>query len=540
MLNDNPERRLGGLDFILSRCAETYPNRIALDDRLNKIELTYAQLRERSIRLARALMSLGVKKGDRVGYAFYNEHPSIETLFACATLGAVAVPLNNRLSPVETVRHLDAQQCHVFIFREELTSLGDGAKVEHHIVRGKLNNSEALDYEALLTEQSGTPLSPAARWEDPYMIAMTGGTTGGSKGAVWTHGGAIMDILALLAPLGLRRGDNTICFAPLYHAAGLGYGFFPTFWLGGKVIFPDTPSFSPQFLHNVIKSETIHCMFIVPAMINPIYKTWDGEPITSMVSLSVASAPTPKVLRLKLKEMFPETQLMVAYGMTESISGSMQLADDFLVHADGVGEPLLGSRIRIVDDEGRILPNGQVGQIVMRTLAMALYYNNEPESTKNTFMKCQDDPEGLEWIYTGDIGMMDEAGRVTILDRSKDIIITGGENVASVEVENMILHHPNVYECAVIGLPDDQWGELVCGIIVKADQSISDLQMIEEIIALCKEKLGAYKVPKKFTFTDALPRTPFGKVLKRELRNMDVTKAISATDVNQLDSKLIV
>lgn len=534
-LAENPERRLGGIDFILARGAEVYPNKTALDDRLNGVKLSYEQVRARASQLARALAQLGVGKGDRVAYAFYNEHPSIEAVFACCLLGAVAVPLNNRLSPAETIPYIDAQGCRVFMAREELAALGAETAVEHVVIRGGHagggSGDGALDYETLLAEQSGARLPPRARWEDPYILAMTGGTTGDSKAVVWTHGGCLMDTLTVIAHLGIGRNYNSVCYAPTYHAAGLGWAFLPPFWQGGTIIFPPTAAFSPSFFHDVLEQEEVHCLFLVPAMIGPIHKAWDGRPLTGVRSICIASAPTPKVLREKLAEIFPESDIVIGYGMTESFSITAQRPADFLAFPDGVGEPSLDARVRIVDDDGNILGPGETGQIVTRTLAMGLYYNNDPDNTAATFKTCRDDHEGLEWIHTGDVGRIDADGRVTIVDRVKDVIITGGENVASVQIETVLSEHPQVRECAVVGLPDERWGELVCAVVVKASEDLDDRDLAAELVASCRGRLGGYKIPKRLVFIDALPRSPFGKVLKRTLRETDFARVVEAADL---------
>jgi acyl-CoA synthetase (AMP-forming)/AMP-acid ligase II len=179
----------------------------------------------------------------------------------------------------------------------------------------------------------------------------------------------------------------------------------------------------------------------------------------------------------------------------------------------------------------RVVPRGVTGHIVTRTLAMGLGYNNDPESTAMTFKKCGDDPEGLNWIFTGDLGTMDQSGRVTIVDRLKDIIISGGENVPSVEVETVIMSHPAVRECAVVGIPDDQWGELVSAVIVKGEDNLQDHDLASELLELCRAHLSGYKIPKRFCFVEALPRSSFGKVLKRDLRAMEFARAVVTKEI---------
>jgi acyl-CoA synthetase (AMP-forming)/AMP-acid ligase II len=232
----------------------------------------------------------------------------------------------------------------------------------------------------------------------------------------------------------------------------------------------------------------------------------------------MASAPVPKPLRVKVSEMFPSADKLVGYGMTECFSISMQEPKDFLEHSESVGQAALVARLRIVDDNGHEVPRGTSGHVVARTMGQSLYYNHDPDSTSGTFRSCVNDSEGLEWVYTGDIGVLFEDGRLTLLDRAKDIIISGGENVASSEVESVIAFHPKVRECAVIGVVDEKWGERVCAVIVSSANEADPKGLAGELYASCRANLGPYKIPKQFVFVNALPRNAFGKVLKRELR----------------------
>jgi len=524
MVSDlDAERRLGGLSFLIARNAEIYPNRTAIHDALNGRSLTYGELYRRTAQTARALRALGVGKSDLVGYAFYNEHPSIELVFACGLIGAVAVPLNNRLSPREAGEYLDMHGCKIFLCREDLADIVSESKSVERVIRRKAGGQPDCPYETLLAVQSDEPLRPEAYWEDPYMMAMTGGTTAGSKGVMWTHGGSLLDILTVIAHLGVKRNWKTLCIAPTYHAAGLGWAFMPVFWQGGTIFFPPSPSFSPEsYLETVIR-EKIEFVFLVPALVNRLYEVWDGTPIPTVRSLCIASAPVPEPLRRKLREMLPEADLVTGYGMTEVFSVTVQSPDEFLGIPDGVGEPALDSRVRIVDDDGNQLPFGEVGHIVARTLAMGLRYANNPDATKATFKPTSvSDSEGLEWCFTGDVGRMDENGRVTIVDRSKDVIITGGENVASAEVEAVLTRHPGVSELAVVGQPHPIWGEIVTAVVVKAEDAPADEQLAEELLEFGQQHLARYKLPKRIGFVEALPRSSFGKVLKRDLRNVEL------------------
>ncbi|MGQ9367036.1 AMP-binding protein [Azospirillum sp. ST 5-10] len=527
----NAERRAGGIDFILRRGAELHPERRAIEDPGSGTVLTYEDLRARATRLARALAARGVGKGTPVAYAFFNEPAAVETLFACGMLGAVAMPLNSRLTTAEAHGYLARHGCAVLVANGELARLGDPAVQTLRVVRGGGGGEGALDYEAILAGESAAPLPPAAVMEDPYMMAMTGGTTGGPKAAVWSHGGSMLDILAVALHMEIGRRCTTICLAPTYHAAGLAWGLLPVLWQGGTVIMPPGRSFDAAFVLDTLRSRRVDYMLIVPAMIGALHDAWDGVPLAAPASMCVTSAPTPERQRRRLAAMFPDTHILAGYGMTETFSMTVQTAGEFLEHPLSVGEPSAVTRIRIVDDAGRAVPRGTAGHILGRTLGMALGYHDDEANTRRAFRRIPDDPEGLEWMDTGDIGVQDGDGRLTIVDRAKDIIVTGGENVSSVEVESVIIENAWVRECAVIGLPDERWGERVVAVLATTPAAAADEETARAVHALCRERLSAYKVPKEFVFVDLLPRSLVGKVLKRDLAGMHFERRVTMAPV---------
>jgi len=512
----------GGMEFMLHRAAEIYPSRLAIDDRLNGIRRTYAELRSRSIRLARGLQAIGVGKGDVVATAFRNEVMAVESIFACAMIGAVSSPLNPRLAPPEARQFINLQNVRTFIGRSEFASFVEGTAVKQAVLCDGTEDCPVdvigYDYEAIQSGHPDTPFPPRARLDDPYVIVMTGGTTGGSKGAVLSHGGALIDMLSVMSHWNIRPGQKALCSAPIYHGAGLGWACMPIIWQAGTVIFPGETSFDPETFLRIVRDDLVDCLFLVPALIAPLHSKWDGVPINTVSSIAMASAPVPKGLRIKIAEMFPSAEKLVCYGMTECCSISMQQPRDFLDFGESVGEPAVVARVRIVDDDGRAVVPHTAGNVVTRTLGQSLYYNNDPINTANTFRPCVDDPEELDWVFTGDIGQMDDDGKITLLDRAKDVIITGGENVPSTEVESILMLHPEVFECAVIGLPNDRWGEMVCAVVVSSAETVSRLQLSRELHDACREQLAGFKVPKQFVFVAKLPRNAFGKILKRDLR----------------------
>ena len=533
----NPERKRGGVEFLLHRAAELYPDRVAIDDRLNGTTTTYSELRSRAAQLARALEQLGIGPGEPVAYVFQNETTPFEIIFACAMLGAVAMPLNNRLAPAEARGYLRRQQVETLIARPEFSTYAEDTLVHRLIVRGSNGTQpeNATDYDALFHDVPSTPFPPRVSWDDPYAIMMTGGTTGGSKGATLCHGNAMFDMLSIVNHWEIKRGYKSLVCAPIFHAAGLGWACMPILWQAGTLIFPATTSFDPAAFLDVMRSEPVDSVFMVPAMVGPVRAAWDGEPINTLKSLTVASAPVPEPLRLQLAEVFPAAESLVCYGMTETYSIAMQSPDDFLKWPASCGEPALAARVRIVDDNGQEVSRGEIGNVATRTLGQCAYYSHDEENTLDTFRSIPGDPEALDWTHTGDLGFMDDGGRVHLVDRAKDVIISGGENVASVEVEAVVASHPSVRECAVVGQPDTVWGERVVAILVCGDEVTADpdsrLQLARETLAACRDQLAAYKAPKAIAFVEELPRSAFGKVLKRELREQTLSTLIEAVDL---------
>ncbi len=516
------ERRLGGISYILTRAAEIHPNRVAINDLLNNRTITYAELERQTNRLAHALLKLGVKKGDFIALMFPNEAAMGLAIFACAKIGAVICPVNVRLLPYEVASYLAPHNVKGILCNATFCERFASMKTELQVMFGAPNQATSswLAVESLLDEQPATPLPHVTTLEDPFRMIPTGGTTGASKGVVHSHGGTLMTVLANIAELGIRRNWKTILLAPLYHGAGMDWGFFPILWRCGTVIIPADTSFNATKYLSLLRKYEVEYALLVPAAIPPLYKAWDHAPLESVRTISSVSAPTSPALRKILREMFATADAMVGAGISESLNMAVQSPEEFLTHPNSIGEPTLDTRACIVDEEGREKPRGEPGEICLRGFNTALYYHANPEAGRKTWRLRADDSEGLEWCFTGDIGVMDQDGRLAIIDRTKDIILTGGETVPSVEVEGAYTGHPQIQECAAIGLPDERWGEVITLVVVKASEHDDESDLARMLFLYGRERLAGYKVPKRIAFLDVLPRSHFGKVLKHELRKM--------------------
>ena len=512
----NPERQLANIAHIVTRGAEIHPDRIAIDDLLNDRRLSYRELDQRITRLARAMLGLGIGKGDIVAAMFWNEHAMVETIFACARIGAIVAPLNSRLLATEVTEYVNDHGCTAIVANDGFADRFDDADAGIRIARG--GAADWLDYEALIAGQSADPLPVTTSFDEPYRLVSTGGTTGKSKGVLHSHVGTYFTVLADIAEYGIGRGWHTLSILPTYHVAGMEWGLFTILWRTGTVVFPADTSFNPQRYLAEIRKRDIEYLALVPAVIAPLFDAWDGVPLRGPRTVITTAAPTSPPLRRKLVEMFPDANVLAAAGLSESLNLATQSPGEILSHPDGIGEPHIDTRLLILDDDDRVVARNTPGHIAMRNFNTALGYHHDDAAAAVTWRARQGDAEGLHWCFTGDIGVMDEDGRVTLVDRSKDVIKTGGESVPSVEVETVYSEHPGIRDCAAVGVEDERWGEAILLVAVKNDPAANDRDLAADIFQYGRDRLAGFKRPKKIAFTESLPRSHFGKVLKRDLR----------------------
>jgi fatty-acyl-CoA synthase len=525
----NPERQLANIAWMVTRGAELHPDRIAIDDLLSERRLSYRELDARITRLARALMENGIGKGDMVATMFWNEHAIVETIFACARIGAIVAPLNVRLLASDVTEYVNDHDCRAIVANADFADMFEDANPTVRIARGNIKGRPGgwLDYETVLAAESGEYLRVTMCFDEPYRLVSTGGTTGKSKGVLHSHVGTLFTVLADIAEYGVRRGWQTLSVLPAYHVAGMEWGLFTILWRGGTVVFPATTSFDPVRYLAEVRARDIEYLPLVPALINPLFNAWDGMPLTGPRTVVTTAAPTSAPLRRKLSEMFPEADILAAAGLSESLNMATQSPGELLDYSESIGMPHVDTRVLILDDDDRPLPRGEPGHIAMRNFNTALGYHRNAEATAATWRMRRNDPEGLEWCFTGDIGVMDGNGRISIVDRSKDVIITGGESVPSVEIETVYAEYPGILECAAVGVEDAHWGEAILLVAVRAapdtdadpDQSRADRDLANDLFMFGRDRLAGFKVPRKIAFVDALPRSHFGKVLKRDLRD---------------------
>ena len=524
----NPERQRMGISHFVSRAAELHPDRVAIDDLLNRRTLNYVELDARINRLGRALIRQGVRRGDIVASMLRNEHALVETVFACARIGAIVAPLNVRLIAGEVAEYVNDHGCRTALADTEFADRFEDTGVEFRISFGDVTPSGWEDYESLLAVEDPASLPAVTSLDDPYRLVMTGGTTGKSKGVLHSQGGSVITVLADVAEYGIGRGWQTLTILPGYHVAGMEWGMFTIFARAGTVVFPASTSFDPVAYLDEVRTRGIEYLPLVPAVINPLYDAWDGVPLEAPRTVVTTAAPTPLALRRKLAELFPAADIFAAAGLSESLNLATQGPGEFLDQPAAIGEPHLDTRVLILDDDDRSVARGMPGNIAMRNFNTALGYHRNPEAAAVTWRPRQGDPEGLYWCFTGDIGAMDAEGRITLVDRSKDVVKTGGESVPSVEVETTYTGHPHIRDCAAIGVEDERWGEAILLVAVPEADAPDDSELAALLFSWGRGEMSAFKVPKKIAFVDELPRSHFGKVLKRELRDRDFHRVFDA------------
>jgi len=490
---------------LLARNAAKFPAREALV--CGGRRQTWERLHRRVLRLAGALAGRGVHKGDRVALFLENCDQFVEIYLALARLGAVGVPVNFRLTGPELAFCLQNSGSRVLFhggrLRETVAAVrGDLPLVELYVEVGP----DGGPYEEFLAGGDEPP-PVTVREDDPNLILYTSGTTGRPKGAVLSHANSLWNALNMVIECGFRHEDRYIVVPPLYHSAALNCWLLAHVFLGATAVVET--AFQPATLPRRLVEERITSLFLVPAMYNALLTQTGGCDLSGVRIAATGASVMPVGLKEKVQGLFPAAGLIDVYGLTEAGPGVTILKPaDALRKAGSVGRPLVTLEVRLVDDSGRDVPAGEVGEIIVRGPTVMQGYHGLPEASAQALR------DG--WLYTGDLARSDEEGYLYLVDRKKDMVNSGGENVYPAEVEAVLLQHPGILEAAVIGVPDSRWGEAVCAVVVPRP----GVELGEaEITAFAADRLAGFKKPRRVVFTGALPRNPSGKVLKTVLRD---------------------
>ncbi len=481
--------------------------------------LTYAEFNARANRQVHAIQALGLVKGDRIAVLLNNTTEAVEAAAAAAKGGFVHVPINVRLSAREIgeiLHHSGART--LLIDREYVNKLDDigDCPVLDHVIPVAPGEPDS-EYEAWINDQSGAEPEVDILDDDNFMIVYTSGTTGAAKGALYQQRQSAIHAPVAVHHYEIDADSHLLMVYPHNSVASFNMFYIPAWMVGATVVLDDARGFSAERWLGWVESESITHCHLVPTMLFRVleYEGLGGVDLSSLLTIGYGSAPMPRERVERLHQVFGNI-LVQGYGMTEvsSLATVLTKADHAAALAgDGgllasCGRPVFASEIRVVDDDGRTVPTGEAGEIVFRGQLLTSGYWHDPALTEETIK------EG--WLYSGDIGRFDEEGFLYVVDRKKDIIISGGANISGREVEEVLYWHPAVAEAVVVGRPDKEWGEKVHAFIIKqADADVS----AEELIAFCRDRLAHFKCPDAVEFADELPRNALGKFMKTELRD---------------------
>lgn len=475
--------------------------------------MTWADLRRRVAALAGALSGRGVGFGDRVMILMLNRTEFVESVLAANMIGAIAVPLNFRLTPTEIAVLVEDCVAHVMLTEAALAPVAIGVRniqplLSVIVVAGGSSQDSVFGYEDLLNEAGDVHEPVDIPNDSPALIMYTSGTTGRPKGAVLTHANLTGQAMTALYTSGANiNSDVGFVGVPLFHIAGIG-NMLTGLLLGLPTVIYPLGAFDPGQLLDVLEAEKVTGIFLVPAQWQAVCTEQQARPRDLRLRvLSWGAAPAPDALLRQMSATFPETQILAAFGQTEmSPVTCMLLGQDAIAKRGSVGRVIPTVAARVVDQNMNDVPVGEVGEIVYRAPTLMSCYWNNPEATAEAFAGG--------WFHSGDLVRMDSDGYVWVVDRKKDMIISGGENIYCAELENVLASHPDIAEVAVIGRADEKWGEVP---IAVAAVTNDDLR-IEDLGEFLTDRLARYKHPKALEIVDALPRNPAGKVLKTELR----------------------
>lgn len=500
----------------LHKAARVYPDRAAtvFADRTR----SFSELVHRVSCLAAGLRSLGVTSGSRVAMLSPNSDKLFEATLATLWVGGVAVPLNTRWSELEIAATLADSGATVLFLSEHFSDMANLKSVMEplplRLVRFHSGNGDC-ELEALISEYS--PLEDTqSHGDDLAFILYTGGTTGRPKGVMVSHSGLITAAVSVSAGGCGTQGQIYLHVAPLFHMADVQFMVNHLLNMGTHAFLP---VFDPVATQEFIERAQVSDVLLVPTMIQALisHPTLDVHKLSSLQTIIYGAAPMTPALLERAMQALPQCQFIQGYGMTETGLAAMLPARFHIPGASGkdlermssAGFELPLAEVRIVDPAGYEVPSGEVGEIQIRSPSLMQGYWKNEEKTASALT------DG--WMHTEDLAYRDSDGFIYIVDRLKDMIITGGENVYSSEVENVISRHEAVAQCAVIGVPDEKWGERVhAEVVLKKGQQLSE----KALLAFCRDQLSSFKCPRSFSFSEALPLSPAGKILKTEIRKL--------------------
>jgi len=471
--------------------------------------VTYKQMDDNATGLAGWFQSQGIQKGDKIGFMLKNSISFVEIVFGITLSGAVGVPINFRLGSEEVVYIVNNSDTEILFIDDEYAEMVLSIKnrldkVKKIIVIGSNETLPGLiNYQSIIKNKTiYTPCEDLTD-DDVSFIVYTSGTTGRPKGAVLTHKNICQNLLNLVYQSNTNLYSRELICVPLFHIAGLCKSIMTCLYNGTTIIHRE---YNPIAILKTIEREKINSLFLVPAMWNflfqvPNLKEFD---LSSVTTCSTGAAITPLELKKRILGRFENADLVDTFGQTETTASTTYIrGEDTIRKPTSVGRSIINVEVRIVDEDMNDVKTGVIGEIVYRGPTVMKEYYKNPEATKKAFKGG--------WFHSGDLVKMDEEGFIYVVDRINNMIISGGENIYPAEIEEVLYQMPEILECAVIGVPNTDWGESVKAIIVlKPGKVLSS----DEVIEYCKGFVASYKKPKEVEFIDELPRNASGKVLK--------------------------
>jgi long-chain acyl-CoA synthetase len=501
---------------IARRNRERFPEKIATvfgDQRE-----TWLEFDRSTNRLANMLVHKGLKKGDRLAILSQNCDEYFKWYFGCAKAGVIVVPINYRLSKDEMIMLLTHSDPRVMIVGEDyldaVEDLKDDLPLELYLGQGDEMRGWMVPYGAAVRSYPDAPSPITVDEDDVFCIMYTSGTTGLPKGAMSTHRNYVTNCMSVIHAQGIEGKDVNLVAPPLYHAGAL-FHSLSYMMLGCTQIV--MKQFDTKKTLKTIQDERATSCLMIPTMLNFLLNdpNFDSFDTSSLTKIFYGGGPMPVALLERAMAKLKAVQFTQGYGLTETLEVTFLLPKDHLLNGDEKQSERLRSagtetpyfEVKVIGEDGNDMPPGMGGEVCAKGPSIIKGFWKDPEQTKIA------NPDG--WFRTGDIGMLDKDRYLFILDRKKDMIISGGENIYTKEVEDVLHAHPAILEAAVIGVPDSQWGEKVKAVVaLKKDKDVSE----EEVIEFCKGRLARYKSPKSVEFVGELPKNPSGKILKRELR----------------------
>jgi acyl-CoA synthetase (AMP-forming)/AMP-acid ligase II len=487
---------------------------------------TFAQLNERVCRLANGLRGLGVKKGDVVAFIQVNCNQCVETYFAVAKTGAIYLPLNFRAKEKEFDYMLNTADATTLICGERYLSIIESIKPNikslKNVISLESKHEGMLYYEDLIANSSADDVTADIADNDTTILMYTAGTTGFPKGVMLSHNSFSTYVLENVSPPDPDLQEGNILTVPLYHVAGIQAMMAAIY--GGRTLVMER-QFEPEEWMTLVETEKANRAMMVPTMLKQLldHPNFKKHDLSSLRVITYGAAPMPLPVIRKALDEFPGVNFINAFGQTETastitalgpedhhITGTPEEKEKKLARLASIGKPMADVKMKVVDDDGKALGPNEVGEILAKGPRVMSGYWKDAEKTAKTI-----DKDG--WVHTGDVGYVDEDGYYFLAGRSSDMIIRAGENISPEELENVIREHPGVEDVAVIGVPDETWGEEPRAVVIpKKGAKVTE----EEIMEYARKNLASFKRPRTVVFVKDLPRNPMGKLIKKQIREM--------------------